>query len=397
MTTPLQPTTNDTLAMSDIEKHRVSFSGSGGDYFRLWLSNLLLTIVTLGIYTPWARRRRIQYFYRNTLVGADPLDFVASSRNMATSFLLVVFVYALINVMSSAGLNATVGIVTVTIATLVPWLWRSAQRFRLGNTTWRGLRFEFEATTREAYTAAWPLLAAAFLVAMVSLLPAVTALSATEMPASVGAGVAIAMVVGVGVVLIGLRFNFLQLQMTRTSMGGQLGRFKASFGSFFKVALICLGVALLAYGTLAVVLAGIVAALGGPGLSGDMVSRMWQFVLLGVAALPLMLAPAYITLAAWQALVFRTIWSNAGLSNVARSKCDLKTSAFVGLRTKNILLTLVTLGLYRPFAAVSEYRMKVESVCIFTHGNIDTLASKLARHNSALGDAAADMVGFDIV
>lgn len=397
MTTPLQPTTNDTLAMSDIEKHRVSFSGSGGDYFRLWLSNLLLTIVTLGIYTPWARRRRIQYFYRNTLVGADPLDFVASSRNMATSFLLVVFVYALINVMSSAGLNATVGIVTVTIATLVPWLWRSAQRFRLGNTTWRGLRFEFEATTREAYTAAWPLLAAAFLVAMVSLLPAVTALSATEMPASVGAGVAIAMVVGVGVVLIGLRFNFLQLQMTRTSMGGQLGRFKASFGSFFKVALICLGVALLAYGTLAVVLAGIVAALGGPGLSGNMVSRMWQFVLLGVAALPLMLAPAYITLAAWQALVFRTIWSNAGLSNVARSKCDLKTSAFVGLRTKNILLTLVTLGMYRPFAAVSEYRMKVESVCIYTHGNIDTLASKLARHKSALGDAAADMVGFDIV
>ena len=180
-------------------------------------------------------------------------------------------------------------------------------------------------------------------------------------------------------------------------MGGQLGRFKASFGSFFKVALICLGVALLAYGALAVVLAGSVAALGGLGRGGDMGARMWLFVLLGVAALPLMLAPALITLAAWQALVFRTIWSNAGLSDVARSKCDLKTSAFVGLRTKNILLTLVTLGLYRPFAAVSEYRMKVESVRIYTRGNIDTLASKLARHKSALGDAAADMVGFDIV
>ncbi len=111
----------------------------------------------------------------------------------------------------------------------------------------------------------------------------------------------------------------------------------------------------------------------------------------------MMLVAAYITLAAWQALVCRTIWSNAGLSSVARSKCDLKTSAFMGLRTKNILLTLVTLGLYLPFAAVSEYRMKVESVCIYIHGNIDTLASKLARHQSALGDAAADMVGFDIV
>ena len=107
----MQPATNEILAMSDIQRHHVSFSGSGVDYFRLWLTNLLLTIVTLGIYTPWARRRHIRYFYRNTLVGADPLDFVASSRNMATSFLLVV-VCALINVMSSAGLNATVGLIT---------------------------------------------------------------------------------------------------------------------------------------------------------------------------------------------------------------------------------------------------------------------------------------------
>ena len=387
-----------TANISDIQKHHVSFSGSGSDYFRLWLSNLLLTIVTLGIYTPWARRRRIQYFYRNTLVGTDPLDFVASSRNMATSFLLVVGVYALINVMSSAWLNAAVGIITLAIAALVPWLWRSAQRFRLGNTTWRGLRFECQATTREAYTAAWPLLAAAFVIAMLSLLlPAVGALSATRVRPALGLLIAVTVLVGIGMVLISLRFNFLQLQMTRTSMGGQPGRFKASFGSFFKVALICLGVALLAYGALALLLAAVVTALGGLGRGGGMGSRMWLFVLVGVAALPLMLVPAFITLAAWQALVFRTIWSHAGLSDVARSKCELKTSAFVGLRTKNILLTLVTLGLYRPFAAVSEYRMKVESVRIYTRGNIDTLASKLARHKSALGDAAADMVGFDIV
>ena len=323
----MQPATND---ISDIQKHRVSFSGSGGDYFRLWLANLLLTIVTLGIYTPWARRRRIQYFYRNTLVGADPLDFVASSRNMATSFLLVVVVYALIHVMSSSGLNAAVGLITLSIAALVPWLWRSAQRFRLGNTTWRGLRFEFQATTRETYTAAWPLLAAAFSVALLSLLlPAVTLPSPTRVPAVMGAVIAIAAFVGVGVMLIGLRFNFLQLQMTRTSIGGQRGQFKASFGSFFKVALICLGVALLAYGALAMLLAGVVAGLGGLGRRGAMGSRMWLFVLLGVATLPLMLAPAFITLAAWQALVFRTIWSHAGLSDVARSKCRLKTSAFV--------------------------------------------------------------------
>jgi uncharacterized membrane protein YjgN (DUF898 family) len=386
-----------TPSTSGLQSHRVSFSGSGSDYFRLWLSNLLLTIVTLGIYTPWARRRRIQYFYRNTLVGADPLDFVASSRNMATGFLLVVAVYALINALSSAGLNAAVGIITLSIAALVPWLWRSAQRFRLGNTTWRGLRFQFQATTREAYTAAWPLLAAAFVVAVLSLLsPAVGALSDTRVPPVAALLVALAVMIGIGVVLIGLRFNFLQLQMTRTSLGGQRGRFKASFGSFFKVALICLGVALLTYGVLIAVLAGVAASQVGLGRTADG-PRIVMLAGLAIVTVPLMLVPALITLAAWQALVFRTIWSHAGLSDLARSKCNLKTSSFVILRTKNILLTLLTLGLYRPFAAVSEYRMKVESVRIYTRGNLDTLAGKLAQQQSALGDAAADMVGFDIV
>ena len=91
-----------------VDKHRVTFTGSGGDYFKLWLSNLLLTIVTLGIYTPWARRRRVQYFFRNTEVGPDPLDFTASSRSMVTSFILVALVYLLIQVMSSQGLSTAV-------------------------------------------------------------------------------------------------------------------------------------------------------------------------------------------------------------------------------------------------------------------------------------------------
>ncbi|OZA95539.1 MAG: hypothetical protein B7X59_11475, partial [Polaromonas sp. 39-63-203] len=75
-----------------------------------------------------------------------------------------------------------------------------------------------------------------------------------------------------GVVLIRLRFNFLHLQMTRTSLGGQMGHFKAGFGAFFRVGLICLGVGLLAYLVLAGVLVGFAAGLAGlmrgAGLSG---------------------------------------------------------------------------------------------------------------------------------
>ena len=389
-----------------IDKHRVQFTGSGSDYFKLWLSNLLLTIVTLGIYTPWARRRRIQYFFRNTEVGPDPLDFTASSRSMVTSFVLVALVYGLIQVMSSQGLNTAVGGVTLLIAAATPWLWRSAMRFRMGNTTWRGLPFVFQATTRETYTAAWPLLGGAALVAVLSLLlPEATvtpAAGAAKVAASGtmvwlgGLGV-LGMAALAGVILIRLRFNFLQLQMTRTSLGGQLGAFKTGFGEFFKVGVICLGIGLLAY----LALAGLIGIFGAGLLGfGRAVGQAGMAVLFVVALLffiPLLLVPASITMAAWEAMLFRTVWSNAGLSGMARSKCSLKVRAFVWLRAKNVVLTLLTVGFYRPFAAVSEYRMMIDSVRIYTRGDIDALAHLLGKgEKGGVGDAAADLAGFDL-
>jgi uncharacterized membrane protein YjgN (DUF898 family) len=390
-----------------IDRHLVSFAGSGVDYFKLWLSNLLLTIVTLGIYTPWARRRRIQYFFRNTEVGADPLDFTASSGSMAKSFLLVVLIYLLIKVMSSQGLNTAVSAIILLIALAVPWLWRSAMRFRMGNITWRGLPFEFQASTREAYQAAWPLLGVAVFAAALALwLPAATDSGKAKvgMPGPVAGLLIAGGFLLVGAVLIRLRFNFLHLQMTRTSLGGQMSGFKASFSDFFKVGLICLGIGVGAYvlviGLMVGFAASIMGVIGAAG-AGSGAGKVGGFMILAalflLLLLPLLLIPASITLAAWQAMVFRTVWSNAGLSRLARSKCHLKTRDFVLLRTKNVFLTLLTLGFYKPFAAVSEYRMKVESVTVYTRGDINALANLLASgRKNALGDAAADLAGFDL-
>lgn len=391
-----------------VDKHRVTFTGSGGDYFKLWLSNLLLTIVTLGIYTPWARRRRVQYFFRNTEVGPDPLDFTASSRSMVTSFILVALVYVLIQVMSSQGLSTAVGGVTLVIAAATPWLWRSAVRFRLGNTTWRGLPFVFHATTRETYTAAWPLLGGAALIAVLALvLPSILP-SAPAIPTATGPIKAAApgpmswlgglgVTVLVGMILIRLRFNFLHLRMTRTSLGGQMGAFKAGFAEFLKVGVICIGIGLLVYAALIGTIGVFSASLIGFGRGMDRGSIVVLLIILVLFLIPLLLMPASIAMAAWEAMVFRTVWSNAGLSNMARSKCNLNTRAFVWLRAKNVLLTLVTLGLYRPFAAVNEYRMKVDSVRIFTRGDINVLATLLeCKQKNGLGDAAADLAGFDL-
>ncbi len=54
---------------------QLHFTGTGGEYFGIWIVNLLLTIVTLGIYSAWAKVRRLQYFYRHTEVAGLELRF----------------------------------------------------------------------------------------------------------------------------------------------------------------------------------------------------------------------------------------------------------------------------------------------------------------------------------
>ena len=60
----------------------IRFTGSGSEYFRIWIVNLLLCIVTLSLYRPWAKVRRLRYFYANTLVDGHAFDFHGNPKKM---------------------------------------------------------------------------------------------------------------------------------------------------------------------------------------------------------------------------------------------------------------------------------------------------------------------------
>ena len=96
--------------------------------------------------------------------------------------------------------------------------------------------------------------------------------------------------------------------------------------------------------------------------------------------------------------MFQLMWNNIGVSQVARFKCHLPSGRYVWLRIKNMLLTLLTLGLYRPFARVSEYRMKVESVTLHIKGGVEQVAGVMVKQQQGgLGDALADAAGLDLI
>ncbi len=80
---------------------------------------------------------------------------------------------------------------------------------------------------------------------------------------------------------------------------------------------------------------------------------------------------------------------------VAEFECTLSTRSFVMLQLKNVVLTLITAGLYRPYAAIATTRAKLTAVGLSDFTFMDSVLADSEQQDSAVGDEAVDMLDFD--
>src|SRR5471030_3403304 len=127
-----------------------SFSGRGSEYFRIWIINLLLSIVTLGIYSAWAKVRRLHYFYSSTELAGSSFEYHGNPIAILKGRIVALLLFGGYNL----GLRYSPlvgGCMALLLAAVLPWLsWKSMQ-FRLYNTSYRGVRFGFKGSARQAY------------------------------------------------------------------------------------------------------------------------------------------------------------------------------------------------------------------------------------------------------
>jgi len=144
--------------MNDASRRELSiaFTASGSEYLRIWIVNSLLLVLTLGFYMPFAKVRRLRYFYANTVIDGQPLAFHGDPWKLLRGYVLMLVLFGGYAVVGRFSAWAAVAMFLL-LALLWPALWRSSLRFRLHNTSWRGLRFGFEGTTGGAYLAIFPM------------------------------------------------------------------------------------------------------------------------------------------------------------------------------------------------------------------------------------------------
>ncbi|CAJ0697303.1 YjgN family protein [Ralstonia mannitolilytica] len=334
---------------------RLRFIGSGSEYFRIWIVNLLLTIVTLGIYSAWAKVRTLQYFYRNTQLAGSSFDYHGSPIAILKGR-AIIFVLALaFNVLSHS--SPVLGLVfLVLLAAVFPWLLVRSLRFRMANSSYRGLRFAFTGRDAEGYMVflVWPILTVFSLYLLAPL----------------------------------AHQRFKRYQHKNTRFGTTPFDFSGTPGNFYGVYLRTFGLAVLAL----VVAFGVILLLGvsvgkGHGSAGRILAIVLMVVLTYAAML--FLTPYFMS------RLQNVVWNHTTLG-AHRFHSQVGAAKLFWIFISNAVLTVITVGLFTPFARVRTLRYKLDSVTMLAAGSLDTFVAGETAKVGALGDAAVDWYDIDI-
>jgi uncharacterized membrane protein YjgN (DUF898 family) len=367
----------------------IRFVGSGSEYFRIWIVNLLLTLVTLGLYYPFAKVRRLRYFHSATEVLDHPLAFHGDPWKVLRGYVLVAVMlglYSFANYMSEAA-----GVIALAIVAAVwPALWHSSLRFRLANTSWRSLRFRFTGSRGGAYGAMLPWMA------LVVLLVAISVAFGPKPGQQPGADAVAAALAPLALMLAvpALLWLIKRYQHRHYALGPEASTFTPGWGSFYVIfalaALMVLGLAF-AFGIMAaLIVPAVMRGLNaGVGLSAGMLFMMVAVFIAYVALLSIV--GAFIG-----ARLQNLVWNGTRSQHFSFAS-GLRTWPLAGLTIKNWLLIAITLGLYLPFAKVATARMRLQAVTVLCEADVAALVA-VASHigESAAGDAAGDLFGIDL-
>lgn len=365
----------------------VLFTGEAGEYFRIWIVNVLLSIVTLGIYLPWARVRTRQYFYGHTWVDGHTFEYTARPVALLRGFLLVGALFVLYTVSQQVPRYQWVSLVLLALfGLLYPWLVYRSLRFNTANTVYRGLTFHFHGTAKAAYVPyLLILLTVPFTFGLTYPLAVwmqrryvlqnlaygtartiwgkdvgpVYIIFLTAVGVSIGLGVALAVVVGV-LALVG-------------AQGGGLDHLFDLFSSWIDPENVSKAGGPTVYGNAG---AALIALFG----------LLYLLFILTSLALGQYVRAALLKFSLHELYVGPTLRLHATFNPVRL--------AWIGV--SNLLAQVFTLGLLTPWAHVRHTRYILAGVQVQTVASLDDFSADVTPSESALGEAAHEFFNFDL-
>jgi uncharacterized membrane protein YjgN (DUF898 family) len=342
------------LETASLQRIPFVFTGNAREYFGIWIVNTLLKIVSLGLYSPWAKVRKRKYFYGNTLLDDAHFDYLADPLALLKGWLIGAGLFILYSVGTrfSPVLSGALGILFFLV---LPWLVVRSRLFNNRNSSHRNIRFNFTPSYREAYTAfAW--------------LPLLT-------PFTLGAIVPFTV------------YRQKRFLMEFNSFGLTPFAFDARSGDFYLVFVRAFGLLLLLGGLSFAAASALLPALN---------TRVASAAAILPAFLPFLLVAGYLFLGLYVYVRLTNLTWNGTRISSHRFVSSLRVRDMAWLFASNALAVALSAGLLVPWATVRLARYRLGHLAIETCGELDLFRADNIGEVGATGEEIGDIFGVDI-
>jgi len=380
-----------------------SFSGNASEYFGIWIVNLLLTVITLGIYSAWAKVRRLRYFYGNTWLDGHNFEYHAKPLQILIGRIIVLVIIIIVTAVNSFyPLYAYFLIVPYLLA--LPWLITQSMRFNARMTSYRNVRLAFKGSYLRSMWIFVILPMATFLVAFAIIgLIIASGVDWQDYPTSSSDTISMptSEYLAIFGVILGVAF-FIQLlvipfisKITNEYLGNNLSFGVAKFTTQMKLGLLyknfglILACALVPF--LIVGLLVLLAYLGG-GTEGAL-SAVTGFgtILVFVFYILLLLAPI-----AYAAGVRNIAFNGSILDEKHQMTSTLSRKKYAWIILSNLFLISITFGLMRPWAACRTWNYLAENTAIEIGGTMDDIIAAQEGKGNVVAAEYLDIEGIEI-
>ncbi len=320
------------------------FSGRAPEYFRIWIIGVALSLLTLGVYSAWAKVRTEQYFHRHTWLDGSSFEYLAAPRELLRGRLVLACSFCLLFALQVVYAPAAV-IALGVVLLITPWVVVRSVGFRAQSTSYRNVPLSLESTLGGVYRT--------FMMSYLTTL------------------------LTCGFAYPGARWRRLEYLIEGLRYGDAPLTWRTTAADFYRMyqraALLWLPLAVLIF------------ARESYGLEGRalFLARIapYGFVFLGTIYL--------------RAEVANLLYGGLRIGN-HRLHSSQRFWPLLSIYLTNTLAVVGTLGLAIPWARVRLARYRIESLTLEAHGALEVRSVPGAASRRGYGDAAADLGGIDL-
>jgi uncharacterized membrane protein YjgN (DUF898 family) len=320
---------------------RISFEflGTGWEYFKIWLVNTILTILTLGVYSAWAKVRRKRYLYGSTRLQKAGFEYLADPVKILKGRALVACAFIVYSVLEQL-VPFLAGILALGFIAILPWVVVKSLSFNARNSALRNIRFGFNGTYMGAAKAyiLWPVLVPFTL----------------------------------GILFPYVYYRQKSFVVENHTYGTTPFSFDAAAGDYYRIFLT--GIIPLGIGIVLLVL----------------LAMLFQPLSLVAAA-----ALYFYMFAFFSVKTTNLLFSSTRL-DAHRFSADLEVTGYGIIVLTNTLATVLTLGLFHPWALIRAIRYKVGHLTLVAAGSLDGFIAAERKQVSALGEEAGEFLDIDV-